>query len=240
MAVIQYSALVTQLRGKLGGSQFNKGHAGYSLQRKSDPTIKQTSAQLRMRQIVSTVQRSWKEAAQAVKMEAAQAAASNPTTDRFGQQVILSGYNHYVKRGIWRVLDDKEPTDNFITVPVSSFQTEIEKFSLTIIPHLSGEVIRLRLEYRRSPIGSPTGPPLENRIFVFVRAVDSNGNPIGGQREVLAFITSGGTSSSSVAEFGFDWGFYAVPGSWVQFRVVNRQMTAGAQTSDSRYIFQID
>lgn len=100
MAVIQYTAIVNQIRGKLNGSVFNKGKTSYTLQRKQQGKRSQTTAQLRRRANFSSIQRSWKELTINERVTAEHAATLNPVRDRFGNEVVLSGYNHWVKANL--------------------------------------------------------------------------------------------------------------------------------------------
>lgn len=231
MAVIQYSALVTQLRGKLGGSQFNKGHAGYTLQRKSTPTIRQTAAQLAQRQRVSTVQRSWKTETDLRKMQAAQAAQSNPVTDRFGQQVILSGYNHYVKMMTWRLFvqpgGSLNPiSDEIITTPVAQSTSIIVSAEMTLQgydnqgrPVFSGEIQRTR-------DGIPTGTTNQSRVFYYMRRVDEYGRILPNSREFFLFRLS---HVNATTTFSDRWVYTSLPiESGQYYRLEARTINLGA------------
>lgn len=97
MAVVQYTAIVNQLRGKLNGSQFNKGRTSHTLQRKASQTKQVRSKQSGARSEFSSVQRSWKELTPSQKSAWQSVATNNPDRDRFGNQVVLSGYNKYIQ-----------------------------------------------------------------------------------------------------------------------------------------------
>lgn len=103
MAVIQYTAVVNQIRGKLNGSVFNRSRNGYTLQRKQQPTRAVKGIQPLRRNQFSEVQRAWKALSPSQKGSWAAAAAANPAFDRFGQQTVLSGYNQYIKCNMFRV-----------------------------------------------------------------------------------------------------------------------------------------
>lgn len=97
MAVVQYSAVVTQLRGKLGGSVFNKSKNAYTLQKKQQQPKGARGYQAEVRNFFSKFQRSWKALTNAQRVNWQTCANNNPTRDRFGNQTILSGYNQFVK-----------------------------------------------------------------------------------------------------------------------------------------------
>lgn len=97
MAVVQYSAIVTQLRGKLGGSVFNKSKNAFTLQKKQQQPKGARGFQSEVRNFFARFQRTWKTITSSQRTQWGVAAANNPTRDRFGNQTVLSGYNQFVK-----------------------------------------------------------------------------------------------------------------------------------------------
>lgn len=97
MAVIQYTGIVNQIRGKLNGSVFNKSKNAYTLQRKQQVSRGVTSRQAQNRQVFSNAQREWKSLNATQKATWSVVAQNNPSRDRFGDQTVLSGYNQYIK-----------------------------------------------------------------------------------------------------------------------------------------------
>lgn len=102
MAIVQYTAAVNQLRGKLNGSVFNKARTSFTLQRKQSQVKRPRGLQGRARQFFQRAQREWKNTSSGQKGSWQSTAASNPVLDRFGQQVVLSGYNQFIKANIQR------------------------------------------------------------------------------------------------------------------------------------------
>lgn len=121
MAIIQYTAIVNQLRGKLNGSQFNKGRTSYTLQSKASQTKQVKGNQSAARSEFAFVQRSWKALPPSTKQAWAQVAANNPDTDRFGQPVTLSGYNKYIQCVLRSRTTGWMPIDPPITSPAPAF-----------------------------------------------------------------------------------------------------------------------
>lgn len=97
MAVVQYSAIVNQMRGKLGGSVFNKSKNANTVQRKQQQPIGARGFQSEVRNFFSKFQRTWKELTTVQRVNWQTAANNNPTRDRFGNLTTLSGYNQFVK-----------------------------------------------------------------------------------------------------------------------------------------------
>lgn len=102
MAIIQYTGIINQIRGKLNGSVFNRSRNAYTLQRKQQPTRAVRGLQSDRRNAFSFIQRSWAGLSTVQKSAWAQAAVDNPTTDRFGEPTILSGYNQFIKANLFR------------------------------------------------------------------------------------------------------------------------------------------
>jgi len=102
MAVVQFTGIVNQIRGKLNGSVFNKAKNANTIQRKQQQTLGSKGFQSEIRNIFSDVQRNWKTTTPSEKNDWQSAAENNPSRDRFGNQTILSGYNQYIKANIFR------------------------------------------------------------------------------------------------------------------------------------------
>lgn len=100
MAVIQYTAIVNQIRGKLNGSVFNKAKTVNTLQRKQQQPKGNRGFQSEIRSIFARFQRDWKALSNVNKQSWATCASNNPTRDRFGNLVSLSGYNQFIKASI--------------------------------------------------------------------------------------------------------------------------------------------
>lgn len=121
MAIIQYTAIVNQIRGKLNGSVFNKTRTGYTLQRKQQPLHRTSALQSRRRSAFSQAQRRWKELTPIQQLGAQVSSDNNPTTDRLGNQVVLAGYNHFVKANIMSLLATGNFIDTLLPDPADPF-----------------------------------------------------------------------------------------------------------------------
>lgn len=102
MAVIQYTAVVNQIRGKLNGSVFNRSRNANTLQRKQQQSKGQKGYQSAPRSGFSFIQRAWKNLEPARHSDWGLTAANNPARDRFGDLTILSGYNQFIKANMFR------------------------------------------------------------------------------------------------------------------------------------------
>lgn len=141
MAVVQYTAIVNQIRGKLNGSVFNKGKNAYTLQRKQQPKKGLTKLQSDVRGVFSRVQRSWKLTTPQDRAVAAQSAVNNPVRDRFGNEVVLSGYNHWVKANVIRLQAGVLLANALSPAPAPPFYQELISSFVDYTMNLNGEVI---------------------------------------------------------------------------------------------------
>lgn len=131
MAIVQYTGIVNQIRGKVNGSVFNKSRNAFTLQRKQQQTKGSKGSQFEIRNIFSTIQRGWKNASETQQSDWQVAAQNNPARDRFGNQTILSGYNQYIKANIlrWYANDEVSPA----VVPTTAPTVTISNFSIFAI-----------------------------------------------------------------------------------------------------------
>lgn len=97
MAVIQYTGIVNQIRGKLNGSVFNKSRSANTLQRKQQQSKGVRGNQSIVRGRFNDVQRAWKNLSPLAQQAWQLVAQNNPDRDRFGELVVLSGYNKYIQ-----------------------------------------------------------------------------------------------------------------------------------------------
>lgn len=130
MALVQYTAIVNQIRGKLNGSVFNKSRNGYTLQRKQMPKQGSSSAQTQRRSSFSRVQRTWRTLTPDQQVNYQIAANNNPTTDRFGQPTVLAGYNQFVKVNLIRVMLGLPILLDVSTEAAAPFDFEIVDYTL--------------------------------------------------------------------------------------------------------------
>lgn len=244
MAVVQYSALVTQLRGKLGGSQFNRGHSVQTLQRKSTPTVRQTPAQIAQRQRVGVAQRAWKAETDQRRNEASQAAVSNPVYNRLGQQVTLTGYNHYVKMMSWRTLTNSgtnpmNPANPIVTTPAEYFMAEVSNFTLSFFDYQPPGRYSFTVSFDRTMNGTISVPAGQYRTYYYVTPIFPNGRPKRGARRMFLFWGSAvaGTGLSVTQSLHTSMVFNT--GDFLLLEVFTRDVSAGAETGYFSEIIQL-
>lgn len=197
MAVVQYSALVTQLRGKLGGSQFNRGSGYYSLQRKSTPTRRDSPAQQFIRSLNARILAEWRNETPSRRAQASQAGISNPVSDRFGQQKTLTAYLQYKRimfyRGFVTPGTATRPfAGDIITTPVNSAVLEVDLTSLVVSASPVPGYVIASYDLVRTTNGTQSGPALDTRAFIYIVPASADGVPLTGYRfsllRVLTYV----------------------------------------------------
>lgn len=94
---IKYSALVSGARNKLNGSVASRNRYGDYFRNKTTPVNAQTTYQQNVRAILATNSREWRALPQEIRDAWTAAAPNRPFTDIFGDKLIYSGFNLYMK-----------------------------------------------------------------------------------------------------------------------------------------------
>lgn len=97
MAIIQYSGLVNEIRGKLNGSVLNKSRTVNTIGGKNVPSLSITTEQSVTRARFQRIQTAWKLLSVGQQAEWSLLAENVPNRNRFGEEVVLSGYNKYME-----------------------------------------------------------------------------------------------------------------------------------------------
>lgn len=109
MAIFQLGTVVTDIRGKIAGQQFNKTRAGHILQKKCIQRKGATGSQSVRRANFSRLARFWRTLTGAEQSANNANAVNYPVTDRFGNVKILTGFQLLLRSNINRSLVGIEP-----------------------------------------------------------------------------------------------------------------------------------
>lgn len=112
MAVIKYSGLVDQLRGRLNGTVFSKFHDGFSSYKKGQPKQGGSEAQLLRRKDMQKASQLWGNLTPPQRQAWAYIAANTPVTNRLGDSVHLPAFQYFVKYAMYEYLMDFPPNEN--------------------------------------------------------------------------------------------------------------------------------
>lgn len=97
MAKIKYSALVTDMRGKLNGSVMSQNRSGSYVRNKKTPNNPQTSFQVAARSRIGILSKKWGTITQDQRSQWIAAVDDWQTTNIFGDTIKPSGQNLFIK-----------------------------------------------------------------------------------------------------------------------------------------------
>jgi len=97
MAKIKYSALVSDMRGKLNGSVMSKNRSGSYVRNKVTPSNPQTAAQMLIRGIFSEITKGWSQLSEVARQSWENSVEAFQATNIFGDVVKPSGKTLYQK-----------------------------------------------------------------------------------------------------------------------------------------------
>lgn len=164
MAVVKYSALLDELRGKLNGTVFSKFHDGYNSYKKGQPSKWASEAQCKQRQNLSMFAKNWATSGQAYKNEIATRAVANPQPDRFGQLRELTPFHYSILVQQQRYLAGLPPIATFTSSTPSLPSNTIVNSDVTITLLPTGRYqISGSLEIQRLSVSTS-----DHRINIYV------------------------------------------------------------------------
>jgi len=97
MATIKFGAIVTDMRGKLGGHVFQKGNQSRVMKTSTSPRQNRTSIRNVQQLILDTIRNQWRNLTTAVRNDWSIASQQFYFPSTFGDKIILSGYQLYIK-----------------------------------------------------------------------------------------------------------------------------------------------
>lgn len=189
MAIIQYTGIVNQIRGKLNGSVFNKSRSVNTLQRKQQQPKGVRGNQSEVRGRFNDIQRAWKSLSPLAHQAWQLVAQNNPDRNRFGELVTLSGYNKYIQcrmNVLYNGSSIATPPPTSPAEPLNVISSNIN--SLSINPQPDGSVLAVvnvtqKLAAPRSfGLGVAVSMPISSGVtayhgrFVAVGSVTASGN----------------------------------------------------------------
>jgi len=97
MAKVVYGPIVQDARNHQGGTVFTRTRAGSMTRRKVSPTQPHTSCQANVRANFTGLSKAWSALSETVRAAWIAFASNNPVRDLFGQRIILTGHQMYVR-----------------------------------------------------------------------------------------------------------------------------------------------
>lgn len=121
MASVKYSGLITELKGSVGGSTFQSSKSGFSVRNKPNPRNRRTSRQSVNRISVATLSQVWRNLSESGRLAWETAAPNWPATNRYGDTILLSGFDVFMSSNLGRLYVDQSP--NLIAVNPAALNT---------------------------------------------------------------------------------------------------------------------
>lgn len=176
---IQTSMLISQMAGSLNGSSVRRSRYGLVLQQKASGLQNNTNSLGVRRSIFASIAYLWNLLDPNHKQQWQIYSNDNPQTDRFGNPIILSGYNYYIKiQNFLHTVDfgfvNTPDYDNRVDTITSLSVSQIGADTFQTVANLTGNSYTQRAVFFavRVPTGS-SSPYLNYKQFVLVRNVGS-------------------------------------------------------------------
>lgn len=151
MALVKFSALVSEMRNKLNGSVFSKNRAGNYLRNKVTPVNPQTTFQANVRGNFGNLSQNWRALTNDQRKAWDNAATNFPYTNIFGDVKYLSGFGLYMKLNNNLLQIPTAP----ITNPPTPAEIPLLLNDATVIT-LSPESIKVAVTPGTQPTGTQT------------------------------------------------------------------------------------
>jgi hypothetical protein len=100
MAKVKFSALISEMRGKLNGSVFSKNRGGSYIRTKVTPVNPNTSSQALARSTLSSISQNWRGLAETERIAWNNAVSSFKSTDVFGDIKTPSGLQLFIRLNV--------------------------------------------------------------------------------------------------------------------------------------------
>ncbi len=98
MALIKFGGGITAMSGSMAGNTFARNRYGNYMRARTKPTNKNTDRQVGARATMSSISERWSNVLTAIERDAWNEYANNvPVTNKLGESIKLSGFNHYVR-----------------------------------------------------------------------------------------------------------------------------------------------
>jgi hypothetical protein len=96
MARVKYGAIVTEIKGKVGGQVFQRSGQVFSLRNNPSHKIPQSISAQRWRHKIALLASNWRTMSDTNKATWTTYANTFPTVDNFGNPIVLTGYQLYI------------------------------------------------------------------------------------------------------------------------------------------------
>lgn len=113
MGLIQFGAGIIQISGSIGGTVFARNRSGNYARARTVPTNPQTARQVAVRSALAELSARWSDTLTAVQRTAwGLYGDSVLVNNRIGSKIHLTGYNHYIRSNLQRIVIAATPVDD--------------------------------------------------------------------------------------------------------------------------------
>jgi len=138
MALVKYGGGVIQMSGSLAGNTFARNRYGNYVRARTKPVNPKSTNQVLVRAVMATLTARWSQTLTAVQRTAWNLYASSVSmSNKLGETIYLSGFNHYIRSNHWfarmsRTLVDDGPvifelpeTDPTMSITISEATQQV-------------------------------------------------------------------------------------------------------------------
>lgn len=216
MALVKYSPLIAEARGKVGDVIFSRNTYGAYVRDYVVPVQPGSSEQVKYQGYYATVIAGWQGLTQTQRAMWIKSAIDWSRKNVFGDGAKLTGFNLYVKLNMNR---QKVGLSNFTVPPIHTTPSLVRPVALSIIAF--GPVMNLSVD---------TAPTNGNELIIYATPPLSAGINFVETEYRLFAIKKTGTSFSLAAAYNTFFGTFPAVGEKVFLRLATIAVTSGIQS----------
>lgn len=102
MALIKFGGGITEMRGSMAGNVYSRNKSGAYIRARTTPVNPQSAQQTIVRAVMAALTVRWSQTLTAAQRTAWNLyGASVAMTNKLGESIFLSGFNHYIRSNAW-------------------------------------------------------------------------------------------------------------------------------------------
>lgn len=213
MALIKTSSLISDIRGKLGGSVFQQSSAGLIVKSKPNPVNKNSLRQNKTRNITFRIQQEWRLLSIAERNLWLQFTNFNPILQKRSNELFINEQQNFIKFNSYRLEYD-------IDILKTPQFTKCEILPIDLSVSSTGAVISITADRQLNE-------DLEFIIlFLTIAFIPTINNP-GSRFKLIKFITTNDTTFDVTIPYKEIFGSIPQPGQKIFFKFSNADKASG-------------
>lgn len=223
MAKIQYSAVIGDIRGKLGGSQFSKNKSGNIFQNKPNRKQSSSSGQSAYRSNFAFLSKHWNGISVSDKEANSAAALNYPYVDKFGVTRYFSGYQLLLRSNLNRLMSGLAPIDVIQSTPPAGATLDNLTFTINSV-YGTGRIFTINFD-------AGTSSPSDYDVQLFMGIAGGNGVMNYSGTYLFFYNTNIGSSPGNFGVSYYTPAAYWQSGQKVFVKLVVIHMASGIEVS---------